>query len=70
MEKIDKLKLLQKMADEEQKAIKDRLNSITEISCEDFKLTAQYTIMTEARKKLKSLAFNLMEEIKNLENGK
>ncbi len=68
MEKIEKLKVLQKMADEEQKAIKDRLNSITEISCEDFKLTAQYTIMTEARRKLKSLAFNLMEEIKKSED--
>lgn len=58
------------MADEEQKAIKDRLNSITEISAEDFKLTAQYAIMTKARKKLKSLAFNLITEIKDLENEK
>lgn len=68
MEKIEKLKLLQKMADEEQKAIKDRLNSVTGISADDFKLSEQYTIMKEARNKLKSLAFNLMVEIKEIEN--
>ena len=68
MEKIEKLKLLQKMADEEQKAIKDRLNSVTGISADDFKLSEQYTIMKKARNELKSLAFNLMVEIKEIEN--
>ena len=68
MEKIEKSKLLQKMADEEQKAIKVRLNSVTGISADDFKLSEQYTIMKEARNKLKSLAFNLMVEIKEIEN--